>query len=168
GYEPAVATLALDPSAATLPLGLVQSFQLIVDPVNCDAPGYHFVVPSDVAQGEPTCEAPPGGLVVGNVRDANTGGGLNASTVKNPPDGAESTSFATPDDPAQDDGFYALFGQSSSQPFEASHAGYASDTKTTIVVPGATQRLDFSIEAGVVDASPRPLSVRVDPGQTVD
>src|SRR4030095_6211664 len=33
--------------------------------------------------------------------------------------------------------------------------------------PNHTQRLDFSLPAGRLDATPRPLSVRVDPGEIV-
>ncbi len=118
----------------------------------------------NVLLGTASCVPTPGGLVVGNVRDGNSGLGLNGATVKNMPDGASTKTFATPGDPSQDDGFYILFAESGSQPFEASLDLYAPQDKNTLVVPGSTQRLDFVLNSGKVDASPRPLSARVDPG----
>src|SRR5206468_10811521 len=69
----------------------------------------------DVFLGDPTCVAGPGGLVVGNVLDANTGLGLNGATVTNLTSGESATTVSTPEDPAQPDGFYILFGQTGSQ-----------------------------------------------------
>ena len=60
---------------------------------------------------------------MGNVVSANTGAALNGATVLNLPNGASTTTFATPEDTAQGDGFYALFAESASQPFEASLPG---------------------------------------------
>jgi hypothetical protein len=121
----------------------------------------------DVIVGQTSCRASEGGLVVGNVLDANSGDGLNGATVVNVHGGPAATSFATPDDPAQPDGLYVLFSESSSQSFSASLDLYAPQIRGLTVVPNDTQRLDFSLPAGRLDATPRPLSVRVDPGEIV-
>jgi hypothetical protein len=118
----------------------------------------------NVVLGKFVCGPNPGGLVVGNVRDAKTGSGLNGATVKNLPDGLSTTTFATPGDPNQDDGFYILFAGSGPQPFEASLAPYSPADKTITVIPNSTVRLDFSL--GLLDASPRPMTSKVDPGET--
>ena len=122
----------------------------------------------DVIVGQASCSAIPGGLVVGNVLDANTQLGLDGAAVAaaSKP-GAPSTTFATPDDPAQPDGFYILFSESGPQLFTASDDPYAPQTKSATVVPNATQRVDFALAAGRLDASPKPLSARVDPGQII-
>ncbi len=122
----------------------------------------------DVKIGAFACSPIPGGLVVGTVSNANTGDGVNGATVTNLPDDGSTTSFATPEDPAQGDGFYILFAGSGPQPFEASAAQYDPQTKSTAVIPNRAVRLDFQLAAGLLDASPRPLSALVSPGGQQD
>jgi hypothetical protein len=118
----------------------------------------------DVTIGPFSCPVLPGGLVVGNVRDANTGLGLNGATVTNLGDDSSTTTVA---DPGQGDGFYSLFAAGSgSQAFEAAADLHTSLTKNVTVVLDAAVRLDFSLAAGLLNASPRPLSVVVGPGGT--
>jgi hypothetical protein len=121
----------------------------------------------DVVLGFTTCEAGSGGLLVGNVFDANTGGGIVGATVVNEAGGPTAVSLATPEDPAQSDGLYVLFSPSATQSITADALAYAPETKSVAVVPGAALHLDFHLTAGRLDASPRPLSVRVDPGEVV-
>ncbi|HEY3204476.1 MAG TPA: carboxypeptidase regulatory-like domain-containing protein [Thermoanaerobaculia bacterium] len=116
--------------------------------------------------GNAACQPGPGGLVVGNVRDANTGFGLSGATVENLAKGTSTTTFATPEDPNQDDGLYILYADDGPHSFEASLPPYTPQTKNTTVIPGGTIRLDFSLGAGRLDASPRPLTSIVDPGDT--
>jgi hypothetical protein len=121
-----------------------------------------------VPGGEPgSCEVGSGGLIVGNVHDANNGSGLNGAVVENIGGGSTKT-FATPDDPAQDDGLYILYADSGSQSVKASMANYASDQKSTLVVPGSTVRLDFTLLSGHLSAAPTPLNARVDVNGTDD
>ncbi|MFY9551915.1 MAG: carboxypeptidase regulatory-like domain-containing protein [Thermoanaerobaculia bacterium] len=122
----------------------------------------------DVILGQTSCAPSPGGLVVGNVLDANTGTGLNGGTVQNVGGGPSAKTFDTLQDPAQPDGLYVLFSESAFQSFTASLDLYALQTKGLTVVPNHTQRLDFSLAAGRLDAGPRPLSARVNPGEIVD
>ena len=122
----------------------------------------------DIAIIGATCNPGSGGLVVGTVSDGNTGEGLVGATVKNMPDGDEATTVATPDDPNVADGFYGVFAGSGPQPFEASLANYQSKTQSMAVIPNATVRLDFSLAAGWLTATPGTLSSKVLPGETQD
>jgi hypothetical protein len=122
----------------------------------------------NVLVGEASCVAQSGGLVVGNVRDANNNAGINGATVANLGTGDSTKTVATPNDPNNDDGFYVLFSPSGSQNFEASLTNYASDSRSKVVVPNASQRLDFVLQSGHVTAAPTPWSARVDPNGTDD
>ena len=118
----------------------------------------------DVTIGPFSCPVLPGGLVVGNVRDANTGLGLNGATVTNLGDDSSVTTVAAP---GQGDGFYSIFAAGSgSQAFEATADLHAPLTKNADVVADAAVRLDFSLAAGLLSASPRSLSAVVSPGGT--
>jgi len=117
----------------------------------------------DIVVGLAGCAAGTGGLVVGNVHDANTGAGLTGAAVSvlgGPP----TTSFSTPDDPNQDDGLYILYAEAGVQTLEASLPGYAPQSQGTTVIPTSARRLDFNLAAGLLEAGPRPLSARLDPG----
>ena len=122
----------------------------------------------DVEIGTYACTPLPGGLVVGTVSDANTGAGLNGATVRVLPDGSPAIAFATPDDPAQGDGFYVLFSESGAQSLEASFPAHDPLAKAITVIPNSTSRLDFALAAGLLDASPRPLSLFLSPGAAQD
>jgi hypothetical protein len=118
----------------------------------------------DVTVGPFTCLILPGGLVVGNVSDANTGLGLNGATVTNLADDSSATTVAAP---GQGDGFYSLFAAGSgSQAFEGSAQLHTSLTKNATVTLDTAVRLDFSLAAGILAAAPRPLSAVVSPGGT--
>ncbi len=118
----------------------------------------------DVTIGPFSCPVLAGGLVVGNVTDANTGLGLNGATVTNLGDDSSATTVAAP---GQGDGFYSLFAAGSgSQAFEATADLHTSLTKNANVTADAVVRLDFSLAAGLLDAGPRPLSAIVSPGGT--
>ena len=120
----------------------------------------------DVLLGEAGCLAGSGGLVVGTVNDDSTDTGLNGATVENI-GGDSTTTFATPD-PNQGDGFYILYAEAGNETFEASASNYESQQKSTLVVPGGTTRLDFSLLSGNLTAAPSPLSARLNPGETED
>ena len=114
------------------------------------------------------CFVQPGGLLVGNVRDANNNAGINGATVTNQGTGDSTKTVGTLDDPSNDDGFYVMFSPSGSQNFQASLTNYASDSHSKLIVPNASQRLDFVLQSGHVTAAPAPLSARVNPGGTDD
>ncbi|HTY42111.1 MAG TPA: S-layer homology domain-containing protein [Thermoanaerobaculia bacterium] len=119
----------------------------------------------DVMVGPFSCATPQGGLLVGNVRDANTGAGLNGATVTDLHTGG--TFATTGPSPDQGDGFYTLFAEGSgAQTFLAGAPLHTGMSEDTTIVPNATVRLDFSLPAGLLDASPRPLSAIVNPGDS--
>ena len=122
----------------------------------------------DVEVGTFACTPIPGGLVVGTVGDANTGNALNGATVRNLAGGAPTATFATPEDPGQGDGFYILFSESGAQSLEAAYPAHDPQTKNKTVIPNSAVRVDFSLTAGLLDASPSPLSLVVAPGGAQD
>jgi hypothetical protein len=115
--------------------------------------------------GEATFECVPveGGLVLGQVRDENTGDGVNSATVASDGNPDESTtSFATPDDPALDDGFYWMFSSlTGDQQFTASAGNYVADTQTASVAADAATEADFSLAAGELTVDPTELDTTV-------
>jgi hypothetical protein len=119
----------------------------------------------NVLVGDPTCSAGTGGLLVGNVKDANTSSGLNGATVENLGGGSTKT-FRDARRSQRGRRFYILYADSGNQTLKASMANYQSQQKSTVVVPGSTQRVDFSLQSGHLTAGPSPLNARVDPGGT--
>ncbi len=118
----------------------------------------------DVAIGPVACATLPGGLVVGSVSNANTGLGLSGATVTALADGSSTTTAPAPE---QGDGYYSIFAAGSgSQDFEAAAELHTSLTKSASITPDTVVRLDFALAAGLLDASPRPLSATVSPGGT--
>ncbi|HDQ74196.1 MAG TPA: carboxypeptidase regulatory-like domain-containing protein, partial [Chloroflexi bacterium] len=133
-----------------------EDFALEADLGTCIAPGY-------VISG--TCEAPTdGGLVVGNVYDANYPlVALNGAEIVNEAGYAAETA-PTPDDGAVDDGFYTLFSPSGTQVFTATAMGYGAGVVDVTVVDGDTVAQDFLLPAGLLSAAPDGLDVTVELG----
>jgi N-acetylneuraminic acid mutarotase len=103
----------------------------------------------DVQIGSHNLQAVPGGLLVGEVRDANTGAGVPGATVRavaTPTDSARTV--ATPDDPAQGGGQYWLFSTATGdQQFSADLAsfGYPAVTSTVQVTAGSITAANFAL-----------------------
>ena len=117
----------------------------------------------NVMVGPASCATLDGGLLVGNVRDGNTGGALNGATVASvsAPEDTVSTS-STPDDPAVDDGFYTLFSSlTGTQSFSASKTRYADDTRSVAVVADGVVGQDFDLSAGRLTVDPTTLEVEI-------
>ena len=112
------------------------------------------------------CVAPSsGGLVVGNVRDANTGTALTGATVTNAARSLSATATAT-SDPAVDDAFYCLY-SGGSDTLEASFgSAYAHANASPVVSPGSVAVQDFDLAAGQLTASPSPLNLSSQPGSS--
>ncbi|MEW6758306.1 MAG: carboxypeptidase regulatory-like domain-containing protein, partial [Acidobacteriota bacterium] len=106
-----------------------------------------------------------GGLVVGNVYDANTNNPLNGATVTSVDLGTATTTLPTPDDPNVDDGFYCMYATPCEGPcgFTATRTGYGPDTESVTVLDYDAVRLDFYLPAGRLEASPTPIEVTVSP-----
>ena len=119
----------------------------------------------DVVLGQASCAPFSGGLLVGNVFDANTGAGLNGAAVENTnPGGPTALSFATPDDPSQPDGLYVLFGERSPV-----RPGHARPVRAADPVDRrhSQQRAAPDFRMGRPARCRRGRSARVDPGGIV-
>ncbi len=111
-----------------------------------------------------SCTAMAGELVSGQVRDANTGQGLNGALVAI--DGAGSAITSTSADPALGEGAYLLFVPEGAQDIEASFAGYQPGSLSDTFVDGQARRVDFALDAGRVTAAPSPLTSTQEFGST--
>lgn len=107
-----------------------------------------------------TCDPVPGGLLVGVTTDANTGIGLNGTTVTSGDVPAESTvSAPTPDDPAISDGFYWLFSSvTGTHPFTAAKPPYLPARASVNLAADGTIRQDFALAAGRLSVTPGEIS----------
>jgi subtilisin family serine protease len=112
------------------------------------------------------CEPQPGGLIVGNVYDGNTGDGLVNASISSDM-GFDTTSQATPLDPNIDDGFYTLFGPQGTNELTASKSGYGLDNAVVMAIDGETIRQDFNLTAGFLQADPENLLFDVPMGSSM-
>lgn len=113
----------------------------------------------DVAIDLNVCSFAPGGLALGNVFDLNTGLGINGATV-DLGNGATATAFATPNDPAQADGFYVGYVPGRTN-LVASADGYGSVTRDFIPQIYGARRADFELGSGLIVVEPSTLNIRV-------
>jgi N-acetylneuraminic acid mutarotase len=102
----------------------------------------------DVAVGTPTLVTRPGGLLVGQVDDANTGAGVLGAAVAAtgaPADAARTV--ASPGDPAVGNGLYSMFSAAGKQQVTAGlpDFGYPQTTTKVTVRQDAATRADFAL-----------------------
>lgn len=110
------------------------------------------------------CEPIPGGMVVGNVLDANLNTGLNNARLTHA-SGATTTSAATPDDPTLPDGFYQLFAPAGANVMTATLASaYGPAVERPTIVGGGVVRQDFRLPAARLAPQPATVSVGVEWG----
>jgi hypothetical protein len=140
--------------------GNTKNFLLSIDTDACDALGY-------VDTG--TCTALTGGLVQGNVYDGNTGTGINDATITSDEAPTEfANTFATPEDPAVDDGFYVLFSSLTGlHNFTSSKLDYGDSVQTVTMVSGGIASQNFNLPAGMLEYSPTSLSENLDASEVV-
>ena len=125
-------------------------------------PGYYI---DDVAIANAACLPKPGGLVVGNVYDNNTGDLLTGAQVQNV-GGEMATAVNTPD-PAVEDAFYTIFAPAGSTTLTATFGSqYDAAVANLAIVDGTTQLYDFDLSAGWLAADPDSLTVSVELGGT--
>lgn len=138
-----------------------QSFALAVDTAACSsALGYHAQI-DDVMTGD--CVAiPDSGLVIGRVRDANTGAAITGASIQDSL-GHSTTSLATAGDPTQN-GFYALASQAGDQTLTATTAHYGAATPTVSVGSGAVVEQDLDLPAANLVLSPLALEFTIPQG----
>ncbi|MBM7783657.1 Kelch repeat-containing protein [Tenggerimyces flavus] len=106
--------------------------------------------------GNRSCDPAPGGLVVGYVRDRNTGTGLVGATVRGPSGSSVSS---------VEGGLYSLFSPvTGSREVVASSAEYLSHVRR-VTVGVAPVRSDFSLAAGQVKTSSTSVEAEVELGE---
>jgi len=111
------------------------------------------------------CLPQPGGLVVGNVYDENTGQALTGARVAND-SGRAAIALAT-EDPDVDDAFYVLFSPPGDHVFTATMGGgYGPDVVVVTVVQSDTVGQDFFLPAGWLSYDPPALQVALDMGDS--
>ena len=100
-----------------------------------------------------------GGLVAGQVLDANTHTAVDGATVTRV-DGPTDTA-------ASDAGFYSMFVPvTGKHGFSAAHRAYSSATKSVTVTTNSLTRADFSLRAGRLTASALSVGKTVRMGST--
>ncbi|WP_405691673.1 kelch repeat-containing protein [Streptomyces sp. NBC_00057] len=122
----------------------------------------------DVFLGDRTCDPAPGGLVVGQVTDKNTGAGIKGATVTSADKPAEkTTAVATPNDPNLGDGFYWMFSSLTGEhTFTATgriyYSAYSAQDITVNVAPNQATDGTFALAAPRIEVSSAQLSKTVD------
>jgi N-acetylneuraminic acid mutarotase len=113
--------------------------------------------------GNRSCDPVAGGLVVGQVTDANNGAAIKGavvSSVDNP--AVSATTAATPDDPDLGDGFYWLYTpDTGNHQYTAKQGHYTPVTKTVKVAADFVTVADFSLKAGQITVTPGSIEESV-------
>ncbi|HEY0472574.1 MAG TPA: S8 family serine peptidase, partial [Kribbella sp.] len=106
------------------------------------------------------CVPNGGGLVVGNVRDANTGGFVNGAVVTRDDKPSETaTTVPTPEDTGLNDGFYWLYSSDSgAHGFTAKAANYVSSNQSVNVEADWVTAAHHTLAAGRLSVAPGALS----------
>jgi subtilisin family serine protease/N-acetylneuraminic acid mutarotase len=113
----------------------------------------------DVYVGARGCAAQPGDLVVGQVRDRNTGRPVNGATVTVPGTTGSVRSVATPADPAVEDGFYSVFVPHGRRDLTATAGEYRPATERV-----RDNEIDFRLPAGRIAVDPGTVSATTKAG----
>jgi subtilisin family serine protease len=105
------------------------------------------------------CEPTGGGIVVGNVKDANTNGFVNGAVVTRDGSSESATTVATPEDTGLNDGFYWLYSsESGDQGFTAKAGNYVSSTATVPVEADWVTTADYTLTAGRLTVTPGSIA----------
>ncbi|MBW8804413.1 MAG: carboxypeptidase regulatory-like domain-containing protein [Catenulisporales bacterium] len=132
---------------------------------------YYWEV-DDVLLGVSTCDPLPGGLVIGQVTDANTKAALPGVTVTETAAPSVGGTSATTTDPALKGAFYWFFSPATgSVPLTATKSHYSTGTATATVTAGKVVEADFALKAGRLTVTPGAITKTVPwagtAGQTV-
>jgi subtilisin family serine protease len=121
----------------------------------------------DVFLGNRTCDPQvEGGIVVGNVYDANTDEGIVGATVTDLASEQSVATSATPADENLDDGFYWMFEEAGERSLEASARNYESKTQDVSLPAGDAVRADFTLGAGHIEVAPGQIQTSMSLGQS--
>jgi len=116
----------------------------------------------DVNIGAVDCRPVPGGLVVGDVSDTNTGGAVQGSVSND----AGYVATASVQDAPDSGAFYTIFAPTGASTITATAAGYAPEFATVPVTAGSVTRQDLALEAGMLEASPTGVTLSLHSGMT--
>ncbi|GAA1570777.1 hypothetical protein GCM10009742_11620 [Kribbella karoonensis] len=106
-----------------------------------------------------TCVPTGGGIVVGNVKDANTSGYVNGAVVTHDGTTESATTAATPEDTGLNDGFYWLYtAADGDQGFTAKAGNYVSSTATVGVEADWATTADYTLTAGQLAVTPGSIT----------
>ncbi len=124
--------------------------------------GYYWEV-DNAFIGTANCKPVHGGLVVGEVKDANTHAGVAGAKVSSKDIPAETASASpTPDDANLSDGFYWMFSSvTGSHKFTAAKSGYGTRTKKVTVATNYATGANYSLKAGKVGVSTQSIDKTV-------
>ncbi|MGA8112727.1 MAG: carboxypeptidase regulatory-like domain-containing protein [Actinocatenispora sp.] len=113
--------------------------------------GYYWEV-DNAFIGNADCKPVHGGLIAGQVTDANTHDGVSSAKVSSNDKPAETANAApTADDPNLGDGFFWLFSSATgAHKFTAAKAGYATQAKNVNVATNFVTKANFTLKAGKV------------------
>ncbi|GAA2000964.1 Kelch repeat-containing protein [Catenulispora subtropica] len=127
----------------------------------------YFWQVDDVLLGAPTCDVVPGGLVIGQVTDANTKGPLAGVSVAETAAPTVGGTSAATSDPALKGAFYWFFSPATgSVPLTATKAHYTTGTATPAVAAGKVVEADFALKAGRLTVAPGSVAKTVAWGGT--
>jgi len=117
----------------------------------------------NVFVGQRSYDPVPGGLIVGNVTDANTKDGVNGATVTSDDSPADhTTSVATPDDPNLGDGFYWTFSHlTGKHPVSAAASHYTTVSASANIAPDSATARNLSLKAGQLKVTPASIAKTV-------
>jgi hypothetical protein len=111
----------------------------------------------DVLLGNTTCDPGPGGLVIGQVTDANTAAALPGVVISGA--GSATGTSAVSADPALTGAFYWLFAPSTgAQSLTAAKSRYTTGTATANVAASGVTEADFALKAGRLTVTPSPVA----------
>jgi N-acetylneuraminic acid mutarotase len=117
------------------------------------------------------CQVLGGGLIQGNVHDANTGQPVNGATITDKSADvsdmfATAVSTATPDNPKVGDGFYWLYSPKAGGNTVATTAPRYATTQATVAVSDGVNTHQPALQAGRLQVTPGAVSLRTAlPGQ---
>ncbi len=138
----------------------VTSFRLrwrYYDPLGVPPLGDWYVQVDEIRLQGACAALPPGGLLLGYARDANTTLPLPGARITGP---AGSSAARTPD------GFYQLYAPSGVQSFSAAlPGGYGTQEESLSITADAVTRFDFALQAPLVSAEPAEFGLQLLPGQ---
>ena len=104
------------------------------------------------------CSQVTGGLLLGNLSDANTSLALNDAQVTLS-GGSTLSAAATPGDTALADGFYYGFAPASTTSAAAARLSYTGELRALSVANNSIQRQDFALKAGRLEPAPASFEV---------